>query len=352
MRTKLLRVDASNPDRRVIAKAASVIRNGGIVVFPTETVYGIGADAYNRKAVERIYKIKSRPKDNPAMIHVSDMKMAMQIGNFPRKYVNTVEKLWPGPIAFVVNARKGLQRKEVSMRMPEHKVALALIKESGTPIAAPSANTSKRPSSTTASHALAYFDGKVDVVIDSGPSDKGIESTILDLRSFTIQRPGSFPVEEIAKAFGRKPRITSVARGLTVAKHAVAPGTKYKHYAPATPLFLYTGNADSLVRILGNVSDFAFIGSKETCNAIKGKGRTVMALGSRKDIDGIARNLFDALIRLDLTKARFAIAESFPESGMGLGLMNRLRKASSHRYFSSKAGFYRLYKSINNGKGN
>ena len=352
MRTKLFRVDASNPDQRVIAKAASVIRKGGIVIFPTETVYGIGADAYNRKAVERIYKIKSRPPDNPAMIHVSDMKMAMQVGKFPRKYIKTVERLWPGPLAFVVNARKGLRRKEVSIRMPEHKVALALIKESGTPIAAPSANISKKPSSTTAGHALAYFDGKVDIVIDSGPSDKGIESTILDLRSFAIQRPGSFPVEKITKAFGRKPKITGIARGLTVARHAVAPGMKYKHYAPATPLFLYTGKADLLARILGNVSGFAFIGSKETCDVIKGRGRIMMTLGSREDIDGIARNLFDALIRLDLTKVRFAIAESFPESGIGLGLMNRLRKASSHKYFSSKAGFYRLYKSINNGKDN
>ncbi len=347
MKTRVLRIDPSNPDKEKIRLAAGVIKRGGIVVFPTETVYGIGADAYNKRALKRIYKIKGRPSDNPSMIHVSSMRMASSIGIFTKRYYKTVERLWPGPLAFVVDARPGLNRTEVSIRMPGHKVALELIRASNTPIAAPSANISKRPSSTNAKHALKYFDGKVDLIIDSGPTRKGIESTILDLRSFQIQRPGAYPVERITKAFGRKPLVTNVAKGMTEARRAVAPGMKYRHYAPMTPLFLYTGNTASLGDAVSRIkANFVFVGSRESSRLI-GKKRQTIALGSRNDLDEIARNLFDALIRLDQLGADFAVVESFPEKGIGLGIMNRLRKASGHRYFSTKRRLEALCKSIN-----
>ncbi|MEM3839020.1 MAG: L-threonylcarbamoyladenylate synthase [Candidatus Micrarchaeaceae archaeon] len=345
MKTVVAKVDASNPDKKVIARAARVIRHGGIVIFPTETVYGIGADAYNTKAVKRIYKIKGRPADNPSMIHVSSMEMARQIGKFPDKYARIIEKLWPAPISFVVEAKKGLGRKEVSIRMPEHKVALELIKASGTPIAAPSANISKRPSSTTAKHALGYFNGKVEFILDAGHSQKGIESTILDLRTFEIQRPGAFPVESITEAFGKKPKVTKIAKGIVEAKRAVAPGMKYKHYAPKTPLFLYTGSPKLIKDITAGLGkDAVFIGSSESCRIAKGNGCAAISLGSRDKLDTIAKSLFDALIKLDSMNAKFAIAESFPENGIGLGIMNRLRKASSHKYFSTKRQFEKLYR--------
>ncbi len=345
MKTKVIKVDAAKPDRRKIEIAAKVIKSGGVVVFPTETVYGIGADAYNANALRRVYRIKGRPLDNPSMIHVSSMRMASRLGFFPKRYRSVIGRIWPGPIAFVVNAKKGLNREEVSMRMPAHKVALALIEASGVPIAAPSANISKRPSSTTAKHALRYFDGKVDVILDAGSSNRGIESTILDLRTFRIQRPGSYPIEDITRAFGKRPIITRVARGLTEAKRAVAPGMKYKHYAPLTPLFLYTGKTGRLDRVARVRGNFAFIGSDESCRVFG--NRKHIRLGKRNDLDSVAKNLFDALIRLDEIRVDYAIAESFPERGIGLGIMNRLRKAASHRYFSSAKGLEKLRKSIN-----
>ena len=334
--TRVLKISETRPQAAKIRVAARAIRSGGLVVFPTETVYGIGCDAYNKKATAEIYRVKGRPPDNPLMIHVSDMEMARRVGRFPRRYEDAIGKLWPGPVAFVVDAQKGLGRKEVSMRMPDHKVALALIRASNTPIAAPSANISKKPSSTNAGHALMYFDGKVDVIIDSGSSMKGIESTILDLRTFVLQRPGALPVNELERAFGRRIRIGRASRGLAESKRAIAPGMKYRHYAPATPLFLYTGKAEKLPRMVSGLKGiFAFIGSYESCRRMR-KDAIVLGLGSRRDYDAIAHNLFDRLIELDRTGADFAIAESYGEEGLGLGIMNRLRKASNHRQFSGR----------------
>jgi L-threonylcarbamoyladenylate synthase len=340
--TKILVIDKQRPDARKIRIAAEAIKNGGLVIFPTETVYGIGADAFNFKASKRIYKVKGRPSDNPLMIHVSSIEMASRIGYFPEKYKKIVKKLWPGPISFVVKAMPGLRREEVSIRMPAHKVALALIKKSDTPIAAPSANISKKPSSTKAKHAIDYFNGKVDVIIDSGPSGKGIESTILNLRNFTLQRPGSYPIEKITEAFGRTPRITGITRGLRDASKATVPGVKYRHYSPDMALYLYTGNPEKLPKITRGLKRFAFVGSTETCNRLEKNAKTVIRLGSRTDIDRIARHLFDGLIQLDSLDVDFAITESFGEKGVGLGVMNRLRKASAHRYFSTRKELLRF----------
>lgn len=337
MTTRLLRIDESRIDAAKIRIAARIIRRGGLVVFPTETVYGIGADAYNAAACRRIYEVKGRPLDNPLMLHVCDMDMASMVGVFPRRYIKAIERVWPGPIAFVVKARKGLGRKEVSVRMPSNRVALALIRESGTPIAAPSANTSKKPSSTSAEHALMYFRGRVDAIIDSGRCERGIESTILDLRTFSLLRPGAFPVEEIERVFGRKPRIGKASMGLKESASAAAPGMKYRHYSPDTPVFLYSGSAAGLLRILPRGPRIAFIGSSESCRLVKGRCAVLVDLGSRKDLGAIAHNLFDGLIRLDSTGADYAVAERFSERGVGLGIMNRLRKASNHRQFSTQA---------------
>jgi L-threonylcarbamoyladenylate synthase len=338
MITKFVKIDRKRPDERKIRLAARIIRRGGIVIFPTETVYGIGADAFNKRATAKIYKLKGRPSDNPLMIHVSDMRMASRIGVIPKRYYKAVEKAWPGPIAFVVDAKKTMPgRTELAMRMPSHRVALELIKASRTPIAAPSANISKKPSATNARHVLRHFDGKVDMIIDSGPSDKGIESTIIDLRTFKLLRPGAFPVERIERIFGRKPIVTDQARGIREAKKAISPGMKYRHYSPSTPLFMYTGRIKSLSTIAHDYKKrIVFIGSREACNMMTSKGIRVIDIGKRSDIDEIARNLFDALIKLDEMGADFAIIESFNEKGIGLGVMNRIRKASNNKKFSSK----------------
>ncbi len=352
MKTILLKINRNRPESKKIEVAAKAIRAGKLVVFPTETVYGIGANAFDSEACRRIYKVKNRNVDNPLIIHVSSIEMAEKIAYIPEMYRNVIKRLWPAPITFILKSKKILSEVAVAkldtiaVRMPAHKVALRLINKAGVPIAAPSANVSTMPSATKAEHALQYFRDKVDVIIDSGPAQNGIESTIIDLRRFALVRAGAFSVEEIAKHFGRMPKITPEALGNKNAKIAISPGTKYKHYAPETPLLLYSGALSRLPYVIMAATEkskrrFAFVGSVEMCDEIRNKlsarqNKNVrfIALGNRRNLREIAHNLFDRLIFLDSTKVSFAIAESFPQRGVGLAIMNRLRKASGHRYFS------------------
>lgn len=351
MAALVLKVNPRRPEPEKIRIAAGVIKKGGLVVFPTETVYGIGANALDGKACRRIFRVKGRASDNPLIVHVSNLKMAAGVAEIPLSYSNIIRKIWPAPITFIMKARKKLPNtvtaglETVALRMPSNRVALALIKASGVPIAAPSANISKKPSSTSAAHALNYFRDSVDVIIDSGRSRFGLESTILDLRSFTLLRPGAFTTEEIERAFGRAPKITGQARGLRGSRRAISPGMKYRHYSPDTPLFLFAGDKRRLEKILNGVGhDFAFMGSRETARRIGNSAKGKILLGSGRDLSGIARNLFDGLIRLDSLGMEFAVAESFREKGHGLAIMNRLRKASEHRTFKTKGELERLIK--------
>lgn len=352
MKALVLKINPSRPEASKIKKAAEAIKKGKIVVFPTETVYGIGASAFNSKACSRIFKIKGRPRDNPLIVHVSDMKMAERIAVIPPNYRKAIEKIWPAPITFVVKARKNLPKavtaglSTVCIRMPSNKVALELIKESG-PIAAPSANLSKRPSSTSGEHALGYFRQSVDIIIDSGRSSFGLESTILDLRSFMLLRPGSFTLEEIRKAFGKTPKVAEEVKG-SKSSIAIAPGTKYRHYAPLTPIFLFLGKPEKLKEMLGKEEgkNTAFIGSKETAKILGNKVRYKLILGSKNDLQEIGRNLFSSLIELDKLKARFSIVESFSREGYGLAIMNRLQKASNYKTFSRQKELERLLKEV------
>lgn len=197
-----------------IRRAAEIIRNGGMVVFPTETVYGIGASAFNGKACKKIFRVKGRAADNPLIVHVSSMRMADAVGFIPKRYSRILARVWPAPLTVVVRAKGSLPRvvtgglDTVAIRMPDNKIALDLIKESGVPIAAPSANISRKPSSTSASHAKKYFDGRVDAIIASEPSRFGIESTVINLADFSLLRPGSYTVGQIEKAFGKRITVT------------------------------------------------------------------------------------------------------------------------------------------------
>ncbi|MCL4365175.1 MAG: L-threonylcarbamoyladenylate synthase [Candidatus Marsarchaeota archaeon] len=341
--TIMLNIDPRNPDKAKIAKAADIIRRGGIVVFPTETVYGIGANALNPKACRKIYAIKGRAADNPLIVHVSSMDMADAVAKIPDKYKKILKRIWPCPLTIVAKARDSVPKvvtgglNTVSVRMPQNRVALRLIEESGVPIAAPSANISKRPSSTRASHAKKYFDGAVDAIIDAGSSRFGIESTIIDTDNFMLLRPGAFTSAQIEKEFGKKPRITEESLGLKYAQRPKSPGTKYAHYSPLTPLFLFDGDAKSLKRITSVFKGkFVFIGSSESCMELRKNAKKAISLGKKRGMREIAHNLFHSLILLDSLNADFAIIEGFPEHGMGLAIMNRLRKASGNRSFESE----------------
>jgi L-threonylcarbamoyladenylate synthase len=353
MSALILKINPRRPERDKIKIAAEAIKKGGLVVFPTETVYGIGADAFDEKACAKIFRAKGRPSDNPIIVHVSDLRMAKCVAEIPPIYSNIIAAIWPAPITFIMKARNELPKivtaglNTVAVRMPSNRVALELIKASGLPIAAPSANISKKPSSTSALHAIKYFGKAVDVIIDSGRSKFGLESTILDLRSFKVLRPGAFTVEEIEKAFGRRPTVTGETRGIDESKAALSPGMKYRHYSPETPLFLFVGEGDELKKILEKADDpFAFLGSKELSGKIGKRTDQKIILGSRKNLKEIAANLFDALIALDSLKVKYAIIESFDEKGYGLAIMNRLRKATQHKAFKTAPELEKLVDEI------
>ncbi len=341
---------ASRTKTRSIRSAADIIRSGGIVVFPTETVYGIGASAFNEDACRKIYRIKGRAPDNPLIVHVSSMKMAKSVGDIPARYSRILSHEWPGPLTVVVKAKESVPKtvtgglRTVAMRMPDNSIALELIKRSGVPIAAPSANISKRPSSTDATNAKRYFMGKVDAIIDSGSTEIGIESTVLRLSDLSILRPGSYTPEHVREAFGRWPKMAFASKGVS---RPPSPGMKYRHYSPEKPIYLFIGDIGRLPSIIkrsGSSGKFTFIGSKESCAAMKSCSAGVLDLGNRSRPHEIAHNLFSALIALDSKKSKFGIIESFDESGIGIAIMNRIRKACSNKYFSDEKGIWNIVK--------
>ena len=353
-KTVFLKIDPLHPEIKKVKVAAELIKSGEIVVFPTETVYGIGANAFNDVACKKIFEAKSRPVDNPLIVHVSSFDQAKDIGHVPAEYEDALRKVWPSPLTIIVKVKAKLSNsvtaglKTVSLRVPAHPVALSLIKESGVPIAAPSANPSKKPSATNGLQAKRYFDGKVSCIIDSGDVFFGVESTIIDLTSFTLLRPGPFTVGEIENLFGKKPRITNVATGKSSTVHAISPGTKYRHYAPELPLFLFHNHISKLPFVLGEVEDppdYVFIGCEESCERISSElGCSTVPIGSGKDLFSVAKGLYNGLILIDSLNVKFAIIEEFDETGIGFAIMNRIRKASSNLVFSNIHGLEKLLK--------
>ena len=339
METTVLKVNWDHPEKDKISLAASAIISGKIVVFPTETVYGIGANALDAAACRKIYKVKGRKSDNPLIVHVSSMRMADKIAIIPKRYRRQIESSWPGPITFVVRARKVLPRvvtgglDTVAVRMPRCRIAIDLINTAGVPIAAPSANISKKPSSTKAKHALKYFMGRVPIIISSKDSTYGIESTVLDLETFEILRPGAFTAKSIKSIFGKSPHIYVPPH--TIKSPPRSPGLKYKHYSPSTPLFAYTGDTIIAINeITSGMKNFCFVGSAESCRRVSAPHK--ISLGSRRRKATIAKNLFAALITLDGIGAEFCIIESFDNKGIGAAIANRIEKATNHRSFSTR----------------
>ena len=326
-------------DRRKIKIAAKFIREGKLVAFPTETVYGLGADALNEKAVGRIFEAKRRPADNPLIVHIADFEQIYELAReVPREAEILAEHFWPGPLTMVLPKKDNVPKvttgglDTVAIRMPAHEIALGLIRTSRRPIAAPSANISGKPSPTLAEHVIDDFYGRIECIIDGGEVKIGVESTVLDLTTKppTLLRPGGLPLEEIEKVIG-KVRIHPVVKGKAV-DVAKAPGMKYKHYAPNAQVIVIEGSREKVKRKI-----------KELLNEYKRKGVKVgvMATGDFYDADAyinlgnseeeIARNLFRALRELDKSGVDIILAEGVEEKGLGLAVMNRLRKAAGYK---------------------
>jgi L-threonylcarbamoyladenylate synthase len=347
LKTIVFKVNPENPDEEKINVAAEVIRRGGIVAFPTETVYGLGVDALNKEAVKRMYEVKGRPPDNPTIVHIAEFNDVYRLAvDVPEVAEELMKRFWPGPLTIVLKASNIVPRittgglETVGIRMPKHNVALALIKASKTPIAAPSANIAGKPSPTTAQHVIQDFYGSIDVILDAGPTKIGVESTVLDLTTKPPQilRPGGITYEELKEVLG-----DIIVHKAAKAKEDIpidevkSPGMKYRHYAPKAELIVVEGETDKIIKEINKlINEYSKMGRRvgvmATDETVKNyEMGIVKSVGSRSDLSTIARNLFRILREFDDEGVELILAEGVPEEGLGLAIMNRLRKASGYK---------------------
>ncbi|MEM1626387.1 MAG: L-threonylcarbamoyladenylate synthase [Sulfolobaceae archaeon] len=337
---RIVRIDPLNIDYNKIDEAALIIKRGGLVAFPTETVYGLGGNAFNPNAAEKIYKAKQRPIDNPLIVHIHKIEQLLEVASdIDEKIFEVVKKIWPGPITFVLKRNEKLPkitcggRDTVAVRMPAHPIALALIERSEVPIAAPSANLAGKPSPTKAEHVIEDLGDRVDLIIDGGETFFGVESTIIDMtkKPPVLLRPGPFTVEELTKIFGEI-IVPEEVKGLREFKEAIAPGMKYRHYSPNTKL-LVIENKKLIREILEDIKKkglkVAILCSRELSKEIDDSYQKII-LGSEENLYEIAKNLFDSFRKLDKLNVDVGIIQSFPEKGIGLAIMNRIRKAANY----------------------
>lgn len=339
--TKVWKVDPKFPESGAIAEAAEIIRKGGLVAFPTETVYGLGANALDENAVRKIFAAKERPAWDPLIVHICDLGMVEQIAQeIPDKFHELAERFMPGPLTVVLRKKPivpdavtaGLPT--VAVRMPNHPVALALIRTSGVPIAAPSANRFGRPSPTTAEHVLHDLAGRIDGILDAGPTQVGIESTVLDLTKSppTILRPGGVSKEDLEEVLGKVTVALKVAQGLK--KGLPSPGMMPRHYAPSVPVILTEGEREKFVAEIerlvkqpkgsGQIGALAPVGWLEEWDGV-----VVFNWGKWGDWDELARKLFEGLRWLERQNVSAIVAPLPPPVGLGLAIRDRLIKASS-----------------------
>jgi L-threonylcarbamoyladenylate synthase len=341
LKTKVFKYDNKNQDD-IIAISSKVINQGGLVVFPTETVYGIGANALDKEAARRIYNVKGRPSDNPLIVHLAskdDVKRyTKEVTNDAMKLINA---FWPGPLTIVLTKTDVIPfditggLSTVALRMPSHPVAKALIKASKVPICAPSANISGRPSSTLYKHVYEDLFGKVDVIIDGGQSMVGLESTVLDMTTDqpTILRPGAITKSMIETILNQSVvDETDVERFEEAPK---APGMKYKHYAPKGKVTLLKGTHKQIIEHIHQMNHtIGVIASNELCKELS--SYETFPLGPIDDKALIAKNIFLALRTMDEKDINEIYIEAFEEEELGQAIMNRLIKASGHHIIHLK----------------
>jgi len=339
MQTKILKVNQAKPQISMIRQAARLIQKGEVVAFPTETVYGLGADALNPSAVKKIFEAKGRPVDNPLIIHIHDKKDLKRLArNIPEITEKIIEKFWPGPLTVVLKKSKIVPKittgglDTVAVRMPKNKIADLLIKESGVPLAAPSANFFGRPSPTLAKHVSEDLGGRISMILDGGKTRIGIESTVIDLTRKTpmLLRPGGITLEQIEKIVGTI-KIHPIIKGKKSKMMHRSPGMKYKHYSPNAKIILIEGmgkNVDS--KILHLISKFKKQQKRVGIMTIQ-RNHTYKADMVRFVGDSpsrIAANLFKVFREFDEGKIDIILAHGISKKGLGLGVMNRLGKAA------------------------
>ncbi|MGI6150909.1 MAG: L-threonylcarbamoyladenylate synthase [Christensenellales bacterium] len=333
---------------RGIAEGAALIRAGEVVAFPTETVYGLGANALNENAVAKIFAAKGRPNDNPLILHVSDPSEVDALAEVTGQAKLLMEAFWPGPLTIILKKRQivpdaataGLPT--VAIRMPENPGALALIKASGVPIAAPSANTSGRPSPTTALHVMEDLSGKIPLILDGGPCKWGLESTVLSLVGApVVLRPGAVTPGMLSAVIGEVNVAPSALSPLEKGEVAASPGMKYRHYAPRAKVFLASGGPDELPKTAAALYDGCkarglspvILASEQTSGFYA--GRVYDIIGDRTAPETFCANLFSALRRADEAGYQSIILEALPADSFGLAYMNRALRAAGFRICTS-----------------
>lgn len=324
-------------DKESIAQAADILRRGGLLAIPTETVYGLGADGLDETAVLHIFEAKGRPQDNPLILHIPDASwLTRYCEDVPDAAYKLAERFWPGPLTMILKKKPcvplrttgGLET--VGMRCPDHAVTRAIIEASGVPVAAPSANTSGRPSCTTAEHVREDMWGKIDGIVDGGPCQVGVESTIIDLTVTPPQllRPGGLPLESLRDALGEVTVDKAVTQKMGDGEKPRAPGMKYRHYAPKAPVTVVTGGAKASARyLLTHAAENAGIICFDEFVPIF-EGHIVHPLGASGDKRAQAQHVFDALRTFDETNVGEIWAQCPDSKGLGLAIGNRLKKAA------------------------
>lgn len=326
MRTEVLSVNDA-----AIARAAQIIRSGGLVAFPTETVYGLGADALNENAVRKIFIAKERPFDDPLIVHIADAQQLLLLArHIPQRAWELVKKFWPGPLTLVLPKTERVPAvttgglETVAVRMPGHPIARQLIELSGCPIAAPSANRFGRPSPTTAQHVLEDLDGRIELILDGGPTPIGVESTVLDLTQDPpmILRPGGVTLEALQEILGEV-RLLSSAKSEAAKR---SPGTRWRHYAPRAQLVLAEpAELEQIVREL--LKDGKRVGVMISQGRLPCSPDRLSVIHMPSDLSEYARLLFRVLRELDAHGVDVIVVEAVEEHGLGRAIMDRLRKA-------------------------
>ena len=339
MITKRMNLDPEGVSVRDLDEAGRILREGGLVVFPTETVYGLGGNALDASASRKIYAAKGRPSDNPLIVHIAKPEDAERFAIVSDAYRDLASAFMPGPLT-VILPKKGIVPVQttgglssVAIRCPSHPVAHALIEASGVPIAAPSANLSGKPSPTCADDVAEDMDGRVDLILDGGPSEIGLESTIVSLLGPvpTLLRPGAVTYDALCCVLPRVEIAPAVTGQLSPDEPVLSPGLKYRHYSPNAPCVLLDGNADDVLHFLIRAqsgSNCAILCYDEEIPALT--DQRLFPVGKREDLSAQAHTLFAQLRAADRSGADVIYAHLPPREGLGLALYNRMIRAAAH----------------------
>ncbi|MBZ4667001.1 MAG: threonylcarbamoyl-AMP synthase [Defluviitaleaceae bacterium] len=345
MNTIIKTLNSENPDEWIIKEAAQIIQSGGLVAFPTETVYGLGANALDETSVKKIFEAKGRPSDNPLIVHIASKEELPKLVEYiPKKAQILMDAFWPGPLTLIFpksniipySITAGLST--VAIRLPQNKIARALIETAGVPIAAPSANTSGKPSPTKASHVIEDLNGKIEMILDGGPVLVGLESTVVDVTGDipVILRPGGITKEMLEEAVGEVLVDPAILSQKALASTPKAPGMKYKHYAPKAKVTIVEGELSKVITVINKLTKekqaqhlkVGIMATEQTKDSYAGD--CIIVVGDRSNPETIAANLFDTLRAFDEAGMDVVLAEAFSYEEIGFAIMNRLQKAAGY----------------------